>query len=76
MRIFGLVLNTLGVLALWFGGVPYREKETFFKIGELEAKVERDKKVEIPPPVGAGLVGAGSALLLFASLGGGRKKKD
>jgi hypothetical protein len=67
----GLALNTLGVLALWFGGVPYREKEQLLGVVEIE----RQKTVSIPQPVGAGLVAGGSALLFFASFGG-RKRKD
>jgi len=62
LRIAGLLLNALGVLSLWFGGVPYREREKV-----LVVEVEVQKTVAIPPPVGAGMVAAGSALLLFAS---------
>ena len=68
MRIAGLVLNVLGVLSLWFGGVPYRTRETVLDIGPLKATTEVDKRADIPPPVGAGLVGAGTALLLFATV--------
>lgn len=74
MRIAGLVLNLVGVLALWFGGVPYKERETMLEIGSFKATAEREKKVEIPQPVGAGCVAAGTALLLFASFG--KKKRD
>jgi hypothetical protein len=70
VRIAGLVLNVLGVLALWFGGVPYKEREKLFNVVE----VEREKTVAIPPPVGAGMVAAGTAMLLMASFGGRRKK--
>ena len=69
MRLAGLAFNLLGVLALWFGGVPYRERE---KVVIFE--VEREKTVAIPQPVGAGMVGVGTALLLAASFGRGRKK--
>jgi hypothetical protein len=67
MRIAGLVLNLLGVLSLWFGGVPYKQRETLIDIGPLKATTEVEKKAEIPQPVGAGLVGVGSTLLVLAS---------
>ena len=76
MRIAGLLLNVLGVLALWFGGIPYRQRETLIDIGPLKATTEVEKKAEIPPPVGAGLVGGGTALLLLASFRGGGRKRD
>lgn len=70
-KLLGVVLNAAGVAALWFGGIPYTSKETVVKLGPLEAEAELHKKVEIPQPVGAGLVGAGTLLLLLPS---GRKK--
>ncbi|MFZ5471161.1 MAG: DUF3185 domain-containing protein [Myxococcota bacterium] len=73
MRIFGVLLNTLGVLALWFGGIPYTEQKKILDVGPLQATAQVEKRVTVPPPVGAGLVGAGTLLLL---LGGGRKKSS
>jgi hypothetical protein len=69
MRIAGLLLNVAGVLILWFGGIPYRSQEKLIELGPFKATTEVEKKAEIPPPVGAGLVGVGSALLFVASLG-------
>lgn len=70
LRALGLLLNTLGVLSLWFGGVPYREREKLLGVVE----VELEKTVSIPKPVGAGLVAGGTALLIFASMKGGRRR--
>lgn len=75
MRLLGLLLNVAGVLALWFGGIPYRQRETVVDLGVLgKLDTEREKRVEIPAPVGAGLVGVGSALLLAASFKPARKR--
>ena len=60
-RIAGLVLNAAGVCALWFGGIPYKTTEKLIDLGPLKATTEVERKVEIPPYVGAGLVGAGIA---------------
>jgi hypothetical protein len=68
MRLVGLLLNAAGVAALWFGGVPYRTNEKIIDVGPIHASAEVEKKAEIPPPVGAGLVAVGSALLLLAPM--------
>jgi hypothetical protein len=67
MRLAGLLLNAAGVASLWFGGIPYKSNEKLLEIGGFKATAEVEKKAEIPPPVGAGLVAAGSALLVAAS---------
>ena len=70
-KLIGLVLIAVGVVALWFGGIPYKTNETVLKLGPLEAKADLDKTLDIPKPVGAGLVGVGVVLLLIP---GGRRK--
>ena len=72
MRIAGLLLNAAGVLFLWFGGIPYKTQEKLIDIGPFKATTEVERKAEVPPPVGAALVGVGSALLLAASFRKGR----
>jgi len=65
LKIAGIILNVLGVLALWFGGVPYKSRETVVQIGGFKADMEVEKRAEIPPQVGAGAVALGTVLLLF-----------
>jgi hypothetical protein len=72
-KILGLLLNAAGVAVLWFGGVPYKEKQTVLDVGVLKAEATVEKKMEIPQPVGATLVGVGSVLLMIP---GGRRRKD
>jgi hypothetical protein len=70
-RIAGLVLNAAGVVFLWFGGIPYKQQEKLIDLGPIKATTEVEKKIEVPPYVGAGLVAVGSVLLLT---GGARRK--
>lgn len=67
----GLVLIALGVVCLMFGGIPYKTNETVLDLGPLKATATRERTLEVPPAVGAGLVGAGALLLII----GGRRKK-
>jgi hypothetical protein len=72
-RLGGLALNAAGVLCLWFGGVPYKTQEKLIDLGPIKATTEVERKVEVPPYVGAGMVAVGSALLL---MGGGARRKS
>jgi multisubunit Na+/H+ antiporter MnhB subunit len=72
MKLFAIVLIALGVAALVYRGFEYRTEETVFKVGPIEARAERDKRVEVPVWAGAGGVGVGVALLLLAT----RKRKS
>lgn len=67
----GLVLIAAGVVCLMFGGIPYQTKETVLDLGPLKATATREKTLQVPPAVGAGLVGAGALMLII----GGRRKK-
>jgi hypothetical protein len=73
MRIAGLVLIAAGVVCLWFGGIPYKTQEKLIDLGPIKATTEVEHKVEVPPCVGAGLVGIGAVLLM---LGGGARRKS
>ncbi len=73
-RLGGLLLNAAGVVFLWFGGIPYKTQENLIDLGPLKATTEVERKIEVPPYVGAGLVGVGSVLLLMGGGGGGRRK--
>ena len=70
-KIVGLVLIAAGVLALVYGGITYTSREKVLDLGPLQATADREKTIQLPPAVGAGLVGAGALLLVF----GVRRKK-
>ena len=68
----GLVLIAFGTVVLWFGGIPYKTNETLLDLGPLKATSTRERTLDIPLPVGAGCIAAGSVLLILG--GRGRKK--
>lgn len=71
LKLAGIALIAAGTAGLWFGGVPYRTKETVVKIGAFEANAEVDRQLQIPRPVSGGAIGLGTLLLLVPR---GRKK--
>lgn len=67
MKIAGVVLLILGVLALAYQGITYTSEEQVAKIGPLEATAEREKRVSVPPILGGALVLAGVVLLVVGT---------
>lgn len=63
MRIVGVVLIVLGVLALVYGGVTYTRREKVIDIGALEASVDKKERFPISPIAGGIAVVAGLALV-------------
>jgi hypothetical protein len=64
MRLAGIVLVVVGVLALAYGGFTYTTREKIVDIGPIEATAETEKTVPLPPLVGAGALIGGIALLV------------
>ena len=65
MRILGILLIVLGVLAFLYQGFTYVTRETVLEVGAVRATVDRERTVPIPPIVGGAAVVAGTALLLL-----------
>ena len=70
MRIVGIVLIVLGVIALAYGGISYTREEKILDVGPIEATAERRETIPLPPILG-GLALAGGVVLLIA---GSRKR--
>jgi uncharacterized membrane protein YidH (DUF202 family) len=70
MRIVGIVLIVIGVVALAYGGISYTRKEKVLDIGPIEATTETRETIPLPPILG-GLALAGGVALLIA---GSRKR--
>jgi hypothetical protein len=68
--IAGVILTTIGVIALLFGGFSYTKREKILDVGPIEATTERRETIAVPPILG-GLAVAGGLALLFV---GARRK--
>lgn len=70
MKVAGILLIVLGVLALAYGGFSYTKREKIVDLGPIQATAETEETVPLPPILG-GLALAGGIVLLIA---GSRKK--
>jgi uncharacterized membrane protein YqgA involved in biofilm formation len=61
--ILGIALIVLGVIAFAYQGVTYTTQETILDVGPLQATVDKQETIPLPPIVGA-LSLVGGILLL------------
>jgi hypothetical protein len=66
MRLIGVALIVLGVVALVYQGITYTSKEKILDVGPFKAEVEREKRIPLSPVVGVAALVGGIAILLFA----------
>jgi hypothetical protein len=64
MRILGVILLVLGILAIVYGGFWYTHKEKVAEIGPVEVEVEKKEPVNIPLWAGVAVTAAGVLLIL------------
>jgi len=61
--IVGVLLIVLGVVMLVTGGYSYEKRDKVLDAGPLQATVQHDKRVTIPPVLSGIVLAAGVALL-------------
>jgi uncharacterized iron-regulated membrane protein len=61
--IVGILLIVLGVVMLVTGGYSYEKRDKVLDAGPLQATVQHDKRVTIPPVLSGIVLAAGVALL-------------
>lgn len=66
MKIVGVVLLALGILALVYGGFTYKKETHDARIGPVEIEVTEKKQMEVPVWAGVALIVVGGGLLLTA----------
>ena len=69
MRIAGIALIVLGIVALLYGGITYTKREKVLDIGPIEATAKTRKTVPLPPLFGAVAIVGGIALLVVGGKG-------
>ncbi len=63
MKLVGIILITLGILALAYQGFTYNKTEQDAQLGPVQIQHTETKTVPIPPLVGGGLVLVGAVAL-------------
>jgi uncharacterized membrane protein len=67
VTLVGIVLIVLGVLALAYQGITYTTREKVVDLGPLQASVEKNKSIPLPPIVGAVALAGGVVLVIIGS---------
>jgi hypothetical protein len=67
MKVTGLVLIVIGVIALAYGGITYTRREKVLDIGPIEATAERRETVPLPPVLGVVALAGGIVLMIAGS---------
>ncbi len=67
MKITGLVLIVIGVVALAIGGISYTKREKVVDIGPIEATAETRETIPLPPLLGGLALAGGVALMIAGS---------
>lgn len=67
MKLVGILLIVVGVVALALGGFSYTKREKAIDLGPLEVTTEQRKTVPVSPIVGIAAVGAGIVLVVVGS---------
>ncbi len=65
MKILGVALIALGVLALVYGGINYNQEKTVLDVGGIKATATEHKSLPIPPIAGAIALIAGVLVLVL-----------
>ena len=66
VKLIGVALIVLGVIALVYQGITYTSKEKIIDVGPLKAEVNREKTIPLSPVLGVVALVGGIALLLVA----------
>jgi uncharacterized membrane protein YidH (DUF202 family) len=64
MKLLGIILIVLGILALAYQGIRYTTQEKLIDIGSVKVTTTEKKNIPLPPIVGGVAIVAGIVLIL------------
>ncbi len=64
VAVLGVLLIALGVIALAYEGITYTTKRTVVDVGPVEVQAEEQRRIPLPPILGAVAIAGGIVLLL------------
>ena len=67
MKLIGILLIVLGIVALVLGGITYTTREKVLDIGPITATQEKHKTIPLSPIVGIASLVGGIALLVVGT---------
>ena len=67
MKLIGILLIVLGIVALVLGGISYTTREKVLDIGPITATQEKHKTIPLSPIVGIASLAGGIALLVVGT---------
>ena len=65
MKVLGVVLVILGILALVYGGVSYNRQRTVLDVGPFKATATEQKNIPLSPIVGGIVLLSGIRLMVI-----------
>ncbi len=65
MKLVGIILIVLGVLALIYQGVQYTTREKILDIGSIKVTADSKKTIPLPPIVGGVALLAGIVMIVL-----------
>lgn len=69
MKIIGIVLVALGILALVYGGISYSKNRTVLEMGPMSVTATEQKRIPVPAVVGVAALLGGVALIVVGRRG-------
>jgi hypothetical protein len=66
MKVVGVVLIVVGILALAYGGISWTQRETVADVGPIEIQRTDRETLPLPPLAGAAAIAAG-LIVIFMS---------
>jgi len=67
VTLVGIVLIILGVLALAYQGITYTTREKVIDLGPLQASIDKEKRIPLPPIVGVAALVGGVVLVIVGA---------